>query len=122
MSVLKHETFDAPALLGELLLYEARPDYCRETAIMAAADTPVLMGALLVKNADGTFAPWAAGDADVGGIALRDVPASAEDVSVPVLRRAALVSAAAIHWPDGTSEEQQKTALAALETIGIVAR
>ena len=122
MPILKHETHEAPALLGEILLYEAHPDYCRETVTVAAADTPVLMGALLVKKADGTLTPWAAGDADVAGIALRDVPASAEDVTVPVLRRAALVSAAAIQWPDGTSEEQQKTALAALETIGIVAR
>jgi len=122
MPELKHETFEAPALLGELLLYEAHPDYCRESVTVAAADTPVRMGQLLVKNADGSFTPWAAGDADVDGIALRDMPASAEDLTLPVLRRAALVSSAALQWPDGTSDEQKATALAALETIGIIAR
>lgn len=122
MSVLKPVTYDAPELLGELLLFEINPDYCRETVTVSAPATDIFMGSLLVKNADGSFTPWESADTDVAGIALRDTPASSEDVLVPVLRRGALVSAAKLKWPESVTDEQKATAKSALAAFGIIVR
>ncbi len=122
MSVLKPVTYDAPELLGELLLFEINPDYCRETVTVSAPATDIFMGSLLVKNADGSFTPWESADTDVAGIALRDTPASSEDVLVPVLRRGALVSAAKLKWPESVTDEQKATAKSALAALGIIVR
>lgn len=119
---LEHKVYDAPELLGELLLFEINPGYCRELVTLKTPATELPMGTLLVKNADGTFQAWASTDADVAGILLRGVPASSSSADAPVLKRGSIVSASMLKWPADTAEEKKKAALAALETIGIIAR
>lgn len=127
------KTYDAPELLGELLLFEISPDYCRESGTVQAAETETPLGAVLMKNADGTFSLWtpaaepeegktADPDPAAAGVLLRAVPASETDTDAPVLKRGALVSASALKWPAGTTDDKKGVALAALETLGIVAR
>lgn len=119
---LEHQTYDAPDLLGELLLFEIAPAYSRESVTLKTPATALPMGTLIVKNADGTFQAWTPTDADVAGILLRDVPAASSSADAPALRRGALVSASMLKWPADTADEKKKAALVALETIGIIAR
>ena len=130
---LEHKVYDAPELLGELLLFEIAPAYCRESGSLKAPSAALPMGTVLMQNADGTLGPWtpaapaaegqtAEPDSGPVGVLLRDVQASSSNVEAPVLRRGALVSASLLNWPADTAEEQKKAALAALEDLGIVAR
>lgn len=119
---LEHKAYDAPELLGELLLFEIDPAYSRELVTLKTPATELPMGTLLVKNADGTFQAWTPTDTDIAGILLRDVSASSSSVNAPAVLRGALVSASLLKWPADTAEEKKKAALAALEDLGIVAR
>lgn len=136
--MLDVKNYDAPELLGELVLFEISPDYCRETAAIKAASAEIPLGTVLMKNDDGTLSPWAAAAAAAAlgeeeekaaaatdpapvGILLRTVPASSANVEAPVLKRGALVSASMLKWPAG-AEEKKPAALAVLEALGIVAR
>lgn len=125
------KTYDAPELLGELLLFEISPEYCRDTLTIKAAETETPLGAVLMRNADGTLSLWTpaaepeedrTADPAAAGVLLRAVPASASNTAAPVLKRGALVSAAALKWPAGTAEDKKGAALAALEALGIIAR
>ena len=84
-----------------------------------------------MRNADGTLSLWTpaaepeedrTADPAAAGVLLRAVPASASNTAAPVLKRGALVSAAALKWPAGTAEDKKGAALAALEALGIIAR
>lgn len=125
------KTYDAPELLGELLLFEISPEYCRDALTIKAAETETPLGAVLMRNADGTLSLWTpaaepeedrTADPAAAGVLLRAVPASASNTAAPVLKRGALVSAAALKWPAGTAEDKKGAALAALEALGIIAR
>ena len=136
--MLDVKNYDAPELLGELVLFEISPDYCRETAAIKAASAEIPLGTVLMKNDDGTLSPWAPAAAAAAleegeekaaattdpapvGILLRTVPASSANVEAPVLKRGALVSASMLKWPAG-AEDKKPAALAVLEALGIVAR
>lgn len=125
------KTYDAPELLGELLLFEISPEYCRDALTIKAAETETPLGAVLMRNADGTLSLWTpaaepeedkTADPAAAGVLLRAVPPSASNTAAPVLKRGALVSAAALKWPAGTAEDKKGAALAALEALGIIAR
>lgn len=120
--MLEVKTYDAPELLGELLLFEISPDYCRDAVTLGASSAALKMGTVLVRNADGTFAPWEVTDTDAAGVLLADVAASSSSMTAPVLRRGALVSASSLKWPADTAEDKKGVALAALEALGIIAR
>ena len=129
--MLETRTYDAPELLGELLLFEISPEYCRDALTIKAAETETPLGAVLMRNADGTLSLWTpaaepeedrTADPAAAGVLLRAVPASASNTAAPVLKRGALVSAAALKWPAGTAEDKKGAALAALEALGIIAR
>ena len=114
------KTYEAPELLGELLLFEINADYSRDAVTLKGPVEALPMGTVLVKNADDTFTPWATTDNDAAGVLLADVAASSSDAEAPALRRGGIVSAAAPRqWPDG-AEEKKPAALAALEALGIV--
>ena len=127
------KTYEAPELLGELLLFEISPDYCRDSLSIKAPSAALAMGTVLMVNADGTLSPWAAAaeseddapataDPAAAGVLLADVAVSSSNVEAPVLRRGAIVSAAALKWPASLAEAKKKTALATLESLGVVAR
>ncbi len=129
--MLEVKDYDAPELLGELLLFEISPEYCRDALTIKAAETETPLGAVLMRNADGTLSLWTpaaepeedrTADPAAAGVLLRAVPASASNTAAPVLKRGALVSAAALKWPAGTAEDKKGAALAALEALGIIAR
>lgn len=130
--MLDVKTYEAPELLGELLLFEIDPDYCRDTLTIKAPSAALAMGTVLMANADGTLSPWAAAaepedeapasDPAAVGVLLADVAVSSSNAEAPVLRRGAIVSASALKWPADTAEEKKKAALAALEVLGVIAR
>ena len=119
---LEVKTYEAPALLGELLLYELNPEYCRDTVAIEASENDLPMGTVMVANADGTFGAWAVTDTDAAGVLLCDVPASGAAAAAPLVRRVATVSRTALRWPEGATDEQKSAALAALEANGVIAR
>lgn len=119
---LEVKTYEAPALLGELLLYELNPEYCRDTVSIKVPENDLPMGTVMVANADGSCAPWAATDTDAAGVLLCDVPASDKAAAAPLVRRVATVSKSALRWPAGATETQKAAALAALEAKGVIAR
>lgn len=119
---LNVKTYDAPALLGDLLLYELNPEYCRDTVTIEASEDDLPMGTVMVANADGSYAPWAVTDTDAAGVLLCDVPASAAAAEAPLVRRVATVSKTALRWPAGATDAQMSAALAALEANGVIAR
>lgn len=130
---LEHKVYDAPELLGELLLFEINPAYCRESETLKAPSATLPLGTVLMQNVDGTLGPWtpaalaaegqtAEPDPAAVGVLLRDVPASSSNVDAPVLRRGALVSASLLKWPADTADEKKTAALATLATASIVAR
>ncbi len=129
--MLEVKDYDAPELLGELLLFEISPEYCRDTLTIKAAETETPLGAVLMRNADGTLSLWTpaaepeedkTADPAAAGVLLRAVPASASNTAAPVLKRGAAVSAAALKWHGGMAEDKKGAALAALEALGIIAR
>ena len=58
--MLEVKTYEAPELLGVLVLFEISPDYCRDTLTIKAQDAALAMGTVLMKNEDGTYGPGAA--------------------------------------------------------------
>ena len=120
--MLEVKDYDAPELLGELLLFEISPEYCRDALTIKAAETETPLGAVLMRNPRGADLMGAPSDPAAAGVLLRAVPASASNTAAPVLKRGALVSAAALKWPAGTAEDKKGAALAALEALGIIAR
>lgn len=126
--MLEVKTYDAPALLGELVLFEISPDYCRDELTIKAPEADMPMGTVLMANADGTLSPWAAAAEPedeapaAAGVLLADVAGSSSNVEAPILRRGAIVSAVALKWPASLDAGKKKAALATLEALGIVAR
>ena len=83
--MLEVKDYDAPELLGELLLFEISPEYCRDTLTIKAAETETPLGAVLMRNADGTLSLWTpaaepeedkTADPAAAGVLLRAVPVS----------------------------------------------
>ena len=114
------KTYEAPELLGELLLFEISPDYCRDSLSIKAPSAALAMGTVLMVNADGTLSPWAAAAEPED-----DAPATADPAAAGVLLADVAVSSSnveALKWPASLAEAKKKTALATLESLGVVAR
>lgn len=145
MAKLKHYAADAPRGLSDILLFEIDPRFSREHGEMAPFAEDIPMGAVLAQNAAGQYlplgaelapavAPVAASDgveaspgraaevADKPSAILisREIGASEEARDCAVIRRGACVSAANLYWLPTVTEDQKKTALAALASLGIV--
>lgn len=114
--------------LADLLLIEVHRGWSRESGTLAAqGGADVVLGTVLGKiTATDKYSPLAPAASDgsqtAAAVLIEDELAVAADRTAPLLRRGAVVNAAALVWPAGITAPQKTAALAQLEAIGIVAR
>lgn len=102
--------------------------YSRDEVTIASGSGEIEIGEVLGKvTATGKYKPLAPAASDgtqvAARISLQTADAAAADaVRVVVLSRLAEVVRQALVWPAGITDSQKATALAQLETAGIVAR
>ena len=116
-----------PRQLSEVVKYETHPDYSRESGIALAGEAFDLGQVLGKVTASGKLVvldPAASdGSEKAAGVSQVVVEAGAADVvDVVYSRRATLFSASGLRWPAGITESQVATALAQLETLGLIVR
>lgn len=145
MAKLKHYGADAPRSLSDILLFEIDPRYSREHGEFAPVSEKVPMGAVLCLNDAGQYIPFGqelspaveavaasegveavegrsavTADKPCAILISREVEASGEAQDCAVVRRGACVAADNLFWLSSVTDEQKKTALAALASLGIV--
>jgi hypothetical protein len=107
--------------LTDLIGWELEQSYCRD--LVTLTDAEVSMGAVLARDASGDYlaiAPAATDGTEVPrAIAIEDGSAEGQ---VVVLRRACIVKAGALVWPDGTTDTQKSAAIEALADAGVLVR
>lgn len=102
--------------------------YSRDEVTIASGSGEIEIGEVLGKvTATGKYKPLAPAATDgtqtAARVSLQNADATAADaVRVVVLSRHAEVVRQALVWPAGITDNQKATALAQLETAGIVAR
>lgn len=136
MSMLKHWGQDAPPSLSDVLQVELDMRWSREGGIMAplTAETgDVPLGAVLARDAEGRFVPYRTeltpavdstpatyADTAVAVLISRIVPVLDAEQPCTVVARGVTVAAANLCWLESVTDEQKKTALGQLKTLGIV--
>jgi len=133
MARLIHFSMDWPRSLSDIVTLEVDMRWSREPGTLAPCESPIPMGAVLALDPAGKYVPYLSesepekpgdppviADKAIAVLISKDRPASKEDQDCTVLRRGACVAAANIPWPDGVTEEEQKTALGQLSALGIV--
>ena len=113
---------------GGFLVWEVLRDYTRETVTLASGAGKLAPGTVLGRITTGgnytVLTPGASnGSQTAAGILWGQ--ADATDAAAPavvLLRGPAIVNHHEIIWPEGITEGQTNTALAALATLGIIQR
>lgn len=116
--------FNQPGTIADVLILEVAQGWTKEVGVMAAG-VAYQRGDVLAK-VSGKYHivdPAGAGDAAIAVGVLGDpVDATAADAKGVVIARGAVVDAAALIYPTGTTAPQIAAAVAQLESRGIVAR
>jgi len=113
---------------GGFLIWEVLRDYTRETVTLASGTGNLSPGTVLGKITTGgkytVLTPGASnGSQNAAGILWGQTDATDTDAPAVVLVRGpAIVSRLELVWPDGITEGQTNTAIAALTTLGILQR
>jgi hypothetical protein len=115
-----------PKNLGDLLKFEEASLYSRDEVTVAAGQT-LAIGAVVGRNtASNEIAaldPSASDGTEIAiGVMGEEVDAVPAPTQAVMIARHALVARQALAWPSGITAEQNATALAQLESRGIVAR
>jgi hypothetical protein len=113
---------------GGFLIWEVLRDYTRETITLASGAGKLAPGTVLGKITTGgkytVLAPGASnGSQNAAGILWGHADATdAYAPGVVLVRGPAILNRHEIIWPEGITEGQTNTALAALATLGIIQR
>ena len=113
---------------GGFLIWEVLRDYTRETVTLASGAGKLSPGTVLGKITTGgkytTLAPGASnGSQNAAGLLWGHADATDADApGVVLVRGPAIINRHEIIWPEGITEGQTNTALAALATLGIIQR
>ena len=113
---------------GGFLVWEVLRDYTRATVTIASGAGKLEPGTVLGKITTGgkytTLAPAASnGSQNAAGILWGQADATDADAPAVVLVRGpAIVNRYEIIWPEGITEAQTNTAIAALTALGILQR
>ena len=113
---------------GGFLVWEVLRDYTRDTVIIASGTGKLAPGTVLGKITTGgkytVLTPGASnGSQNAAGVIWDQADATDADAPAVVLVRGpAIVNRHEIIWPEGITEGQTNTALAALATLGIIQR
>jgi len=113
---------------GSFLIWEVLRDYTRETVTLASGAGKLAPGTVLGKITTGgkytVLTPGASNGSQTAAGVLWG-PADATDADAPgvvLVRGPAIINRHEIIWPEGITEGQTNTALAALATLGIIQR
>lgn len=110
---------------SDLVKTEGPNRYSRDEIVLPSGFGPYEVGTPVAVSG-GAFVPFDPAGEDGAAtpvhLLLEQGDASAASRRVVVLSRHAEIVRQAVAWPDGTTAAQQSTALAVLETQGIVAR
>ena len=113
---------------GGFLVWEALRDYTRETVTLASGAGKLEPGTVLGRITTGgkytALTPGASnGSQNAAGILWGKADATDADApGVVLLRGPAIVNRHEIGWPEGITEGQTNTAIAALTALGIILR
>jgi hypothetical protein len=113
---------------GGFLVWEVLRDYTRETVTIASGAGKLAPGTVLGKITSGgkytVLTPGASnGSQNAAGILWGQADATDADAPAVVLVRGpAIVNRHEIIWPEGITEAQTNTAIAALTALGILQR
>jgi hypothetical protein len=113
---------------GGFLIWDVLRDYTRETVTLVSGAGKLSPGTVLGKITTGgkytTLAPGASnGSQNAAGILWGHADATDADApGVVLVRGPAILNRHEIIWPEGITEGQTSTALAALATLGIIQR
>jgi len=113
-----------PKNLGDLLKFEEASRYSRDEVTVAAGQR-LALGAVVARNpASGEMSALdpAADGGVAAGVMAEAVEATVAPVRAVMIARHALVSRQALVWPEGITPERMVSALAELESRGIIAR
>ena len=113
---------------GGFLVWEVLRDYTRETVTIASGAGKLAPGTVLGKITSGgkytMLTPGASnGSQNAAGILWGQADATDADAPAVVLVRGpAIVNRHELAWPEGITEGQTNTAIAALTALGIIQR
>lgn len=111
---------------GGFLVWEAFRDYTRETITVAAGthQPGTVLGKITASGKYTVLTPGASnGSQNAAGILWGQADATDADApGVVLVRGPAIVNRHEILWPDGITEPQTATAIAALAALGILLR
>lgn len=112
---------------GDFLLSEGNGSYSRENDILAGGSGKLQAGTVLGRVTTSKklvpVAPAATdGSKDAVAILWEGADATAADVAVVTIARAAEVKAEALEWPAGITPTDKTTAIAQLDELGVVLR
>ena len=116
-------TFNQPKTLADLLIVAVAPNWTKQRLTFAAG-TVASIGTVLAKVSGKLqpLDPAGTGAAKVAhAVAAEKVDATAADTVGLAIPRGATLDIDELVWPEGITEAQKATALAELESRGIVA-
>ena len=119
---LKHESFDAPMMLSDVLLVEVHSGWCREEITLAPIDADLPVGAVLAVKSDGMCVPYRQTDGDSAAAAMLITSAGKSTAPQPgvAVMRGVVVATANLHFLPAVTGTQKQTALDQLKALGIV--
>lgn len=119
-------TYTEPKYLSDVLLVEVAQGWTKQTVMLAATTVALAIGTVLTKSAAGIFSPVnlaASNGTEVPHAVLAQaVNINAGQQKAVVIARGATVAKDQLVWSAGATSTQINTALAALESLGIVAQ
>lgn len=141
MSTLKHYRQDAPRSLSDILIYEIDPRWSRDGGEFAPTSENIPMGAVLCLDGEGSYVPFGTelspavearegveakpaviADQPCAILISREMEASDKAQPCVIVKRGVCVASRNLHWLDTVTDAQKKTALAALNSLGIVVK
>ena len=111
---------------GEHLVWEANPQHCRDSAVIASGnklDVGAVVGKVTASGKYVGFSPAATDGSEVpAGLLYDAVDATLADENGVVSSRTSTASSGEVTWPTGITVAEQTAAIAELAKIGIVLR
>lgn len=141
MSTLKHYKYNGPRQLSDIVLYEIDPRWSRDGGEFAPTSKNIPMGAVLCLDSEGRYVPFGAElspaipasegveakDAEIADkpcaiLISKEMEASEQAQPCAIVKRGVCVASANLYWLETVTDAQKKTALAALNSLGIVVK
>ncbi|MEG2173726.1 MAG: head decoration protein [Desulfovibrionaceae bacterium] len=112
--------------LSDFILMEVHPSWCRETRTLAPTTVVLPVGTVLAPNGKGALVPYmtnleGATQANVATcVLIQNMEINTQPQDAVVLMRGCVLAKAPLHFSTGVTDTEIKTALAALNALGIV--